>query len=381
MKFASLAMIVCAVASLVDSEDSCEASRGTVTKVYKCPGNETEWIEAAQRKNCTALAGACSEPARFVYHCALNPYVNETLEVCAYGRNIFLGRCTEYSILGNLIQESGESCRMFSNPCPVIYASSEAFKYQDCYALVQRPTTSQPTTSSSVQALTTAINKVTDKTMVNTSIGGFTTPENTTEGSKKKEFGDSTLQRVVLITVSLLVGSCVLSLVSVIIYLLRRKRHEPIPVTPMSQRGGSCTDGSDNISMAAVHFKPVADEGASFTLPSGKVPADRKRDQRMDTFEDPDYEVNERQPLIRKDVLEKLDDQVEKFMKEKSIRNPEDDTELPKTLMDLYENGAEDYSDEIIPFIEECIQKVVEVNNYFKKQKHKSTRIKTEDET
>jgi hypothetical protein len=50
-----------------------------------------EWNEAAHRKNCSAFAGPCAEPARFVYHCALNPFVNETLEVCAYGRDIFLG--------------------------------------------------------------------------------------------------------------------------------------------------------------------------------------------------------------------------------------------------------------------------------------------------
>lgn len=46
---------------------------------------------AAARKNCSAYASHCSEPRRLVYHCVINPYVNQTLEVCAYAQNIVSG--------------------------------------------------------------------------------------------------------------------------------------------------------------------------------------------------------------------------------------------------------------------------------------------------
>uniref|UniRef100_K1QTY3 Uncharacterized protein n=1 Tax=Magallana gigas TaxID=29159 RepID=K1QTY3_MAGGI len=45
-------------------------------------------MEHARRKNCTAYASQCHEPQRLVYHCVINEYANQTLEVCAYGRII-----------------------------------------------------------------------------------------------------------------------------------------------------------------------------------------------------------------------------------------------------------------------------------------------------
>ncbi|XP_062620523.1 uncharacterized protein LOC134282091 [Saccostrea cucullata] len=177
--------------SCVNAADSCEASRGTVARVNKCPENEAEWIEAAQRKNCSSLAGLCSEPDRFVYHCVLNFFLNETLEVCAYGRRILLGRCTEYSILGNLIQESGVDCTTFPNPCPVIYPSSEAYKYQGCFNLVQRPTTSQPLTTRHLFPTTTGIHFVgkesTEGIPWTTSSGDSSTLGNMTERSGSED--------------------------------------------------------------------------------------------------------------------------------------------------------------------------------------------------
>ncbi|XP_062620524.1 uncharacterized protein LOC134282092 [Saccostrea cucullata] len=134
------------IMSVTNAADSCETTRRTVVRVNKCPENKVEWMEASHKKNCSALAGLCSEPKRFVYHCVLNPFVNETLEVCAYSRKIFLGRCTEYTVRGNLIQGSRELCVSFPTSCPKIYASTNAYRYQECYKLVQRPTTS-PTTA------------------------------------------------------------------------------------------------------------------------------------------------------------------------------------------------------------------------------------------
>lgn len=71
---------------------SCPVSRLTVQAVDDCPDSEEEWRKAAERKNCSAYASQCDEPERFVYHCVINSFVNETLEVCAYSRIIVLGR-------------------------------------------------------------------------------------------------------------------------------------------------------------------------------------------------------------------------------------------------------------------------------------------------
>lgn len=43
-------------------------------------------------KNCSAYASQCDKPDRFVYHCVINTFLNETLEVCAYGKTILLGK-------------------------------------------------------------------------------------------------------------------------------------------------------------------------------------------------------------------------------------------------------------------------------------------------
>lgn len=60
--------------------------------VDDCPDTEVKWKEAATRKNCAAYANQCDEPKRLEYHCVINTYVNQTLDVCAYRQNIVLGK-------------------------------------------------------------------------------------------------------------------------------------------------------------------------------------------------------------------------------------------------------------------------------------------------
>lgn len=60
--------------------------------VMNCPDSEEKWREAAARKNCAAYANMCRDPESLVYHCLLNEYINETLEVCAYAQNIVFGK-------------------------------------------------------------------------------------------------------------------------------------------------------------------------------------------------------------------------------------------------------------------------------------------------
>nr|XP_034334900.1 uncharacterized protein LOC117692048 [Crassostrea gigas] len=116
--------------------------------VKKCPENEEKWREAAARMNCTIYANQCDEPERLVYHCVINTFVNQTLEVCAYAQNILQGHCTEYNIRGNIIQPNVRTnCKAFSqNPCPQLYNSTEAYKYQGCYELTRELSTNSQQT-------------------------------------------------------------------------------------------------------------------------------------------------------------------------------------------------------------------------------------------
>lgn len=71
---------------------SCPILKSTEEVVQNCPESEVKWKEAAARKNCAAYASQCSKPERLVYHCVINPFVNQTLEVCAYAQNILFGK-------------------------------------------------------------------------------------------------------------------------------------------------------------------------------------------------------------------------------------------------------------------------------------------------
>lgn len=126
--------------TLQSSSDSCHISRSTVQIVENCPKSEEQWKQAAMRKNCAAYASQCSKPERLEYHCVINPFMNQTLEVCAYAQNIVLGFCTEYSLSGNMIQQSADtSCLHFiENPCPYFYRSTEAHKFLGCYNLTKK---------------------------------------------------------------------------------------------------------------------------------------------------------------------------------------------------------------------------------------------------
>ena len=72
--------------------DSCPVSIDTVQAVYRCPETEEEWKKAMERKNCSSYAKMCDEPYRLVYHCVINSYINQLIEVCAYTQNIVGGK-------------------------------------------------------------------------------------------------------------------------------------------------------------------------------------------------------------------------------------------------------------------------------------------------
>lgn len=128
--------------TLVAGSNSCEVTRSTVQVVDRCPDSEERWREAAVRKKCDVPAKQCSEPERLVYHCVINLYINQTLELCAYAQNILGGKCTSYSSSGNVIQENWRTdCSKFKeNACSPYYRSDVAYKYQGCYQLIKKST-------------------------------------------------------------------------------------------------------------------------------------------------------------------------------------------------------------------------------------------------
>lgn len=153
--------------TLVAGSNSCEVTRSTVQVVDGCPDSEEKWKERAAIKNCAANASQCAEPERLVYHCVINSYVNQTIEVCAYAQNIVLGQCTSYFSSGNVIQENwGTDCSKFKeNACPIHYRSDEAHKYPGCYNLTKKLTASTRNPMFTSHPDTTAVSTTTSSSM------------------------------------------------------------------------------------------------------------------------------------------------------------------------------------------------------------------------
>lgn len=123
----------------VSSFTFCEKSAATTRYVNQCPTDKESWKIATKDMNCESINQNCSSGRHhFQYHCVINAWMNATLEVCAPNRTIF-GYCTEFNIMGNVIQENyAAECTRYDPPCPQVYNSAEAYKYQSCYERVRR---------------------------------------------------------------------------------------------------------------------------------------------------------------------------------------------------------------------------------------------------
>lgn len=68
----------------------CSEALKSVKVVASCPTSKEEWDKAAIKKNCRndAAQQNCTSANLFLYHCVINGYGNETLEVCAPRRLI-----------------------------------------------------------------------------------------------------------------------------------------------------------------------------------------------------------------------------------------------------------------------------------------------------
>uniref|UniRef100_A0A8W8JGK9 Fibronectin type-III domain-containing protein n=1 Tax=Magallana gigas TaxID=29159 RepID=A0A8W8JGK9_MAGGI len=127
----------------------CQEAVDNVESVTSCPTSEKEWESAANRKNCqlTAAQQTCSEPETFLYHCVLNGYGNETLEVCA-PRRLVIGFCTEFNVAGGVIQShiSAPCNKLTELICNDVYYSTHAYRYPGCYDIVYKKQTKSSTT-------------------------------------------------------------------------------------------------------------------------------------------------------------------------------------------------------------------------------------------
>ncbi|XP_022289671.2 uncharacterized protein LOC111101463 [Crassostrea virginica] len=103
--------------------DECIVSKSTVKKVKSYPQNAEEWGNAADKKGCKKVNNS------FIYHCIMNTWRNETVELCASAIRIIGHVCPEYNVGGCRIQRSKEPC----SACPVSYSSSNSYLYQGCY--------------------------------------------------------------------------------------------------------------------------------------------------------------------------------------------------------------------------------------------------------
>nr|XP_022286559.1 uncharacterized protein LOC111099537 isoform X2 [Crassostrea virginica] len=111
------------LARIFVNADECIVSKSTVKKVKSCPQTAEEWRNAADKKGCE------SHNHSFLYHCVMNTWRNETVEVCALAIRIVGNVCPEYNVGGCRIQRSLENC----SECPVSYSSSRSYLYKGCY--------------------------------------------------------------------------------------------------------------------------------------------------------------------------------------------------------------------------------------------------------
>ncbi|XP_061169467.1 uncharacterized protein LOC133178786 [Saccostrea echinata] len=118
--------------NVVDSE-YCGFSKSTQKAVKSCPKNKASWSKAAIKLGCSNHKDKCG--GNLKYHCVINPWQNETVEVCAPATSIRSGHCAEYNTRGGKIQEFYlQNCKT----CKKDYMSAEAYKYQECYLEVYK---------------------------------------------------------------------------------------------------------------------------------------------------------------------------------------------------------------------------------------------------
>lgn len=332
--------------------DSCPVSPSTVEIVDNCPDSEKKWRLAAARKNCSAHASQCDKPESLMYHCVINAFVNETLEVCAYRRNIVFGFCAEYSYGANRIQENYKTvCSSFlQNPCPTGYNSTQAYKYPGCYELT----------------------KTTKKS----------TPETTlpTEDIKRQQDNTGLIIPLTIVIIATVIGLIIMcrfkpwKSARVCIQLQRKESHDEDTMHK---------EGKEELVDLCKFEEEMTDGIKRHIAPSGQsfVQEESKKVTIVPDENNPDHllkpEENSEQDC--QTLVSVLDDGIEKLMLMHSKDGDEDN--LP--------NLHHDYGKPELPFSEDAIELIKEdiatvenfISEYFKKSKNKRSGIRKENDS
>lgn len=75
---------------LLQKSESCPPFISTINNVDKCPRNKTEWLKAAERKQCNQINPICTD---IQYHCLPDRFHGLFIEVCAAPK-IIVGKKT-----------------------------------------------------------------------------------------------------------------------------------------------------------------------------------------------------------------------------------------------------------------------------------------------
>ncbi|XP_062598020.1 uncharacterized protein LOC134259455 [Saccostrea cucullata] len=130
----------------------CASSLSSMTIVPSCPYDENTYIKRARLKNCSAVKACWDE--RCVYHCALNPWGNATIEVCAPETHLTGSYCIQYN------PGVGRIFKLYSRPCkecPFNYNSTTSYKYQSCYKDIGDQETSKSDENSDPHAISNSL--------------------------------------------------------------------------------------------------------------------------------------------------------------------------------------------------------------------------------
>lgn len=206
------AVLYITVAFAKSTETNCPLS-DKVKTVDSCPQTAAEWKEAAARKNCKTTSQNCSS---LDYHCVINAWMNETIEVCAPKVIIAGTVCAEFNFGGNRIQRNENAA---CQNCPKAYYSNVAFKYTECYKYVERSkglNTSKSNTESSYSS-TYAYSKSSEQ-------DDELLPMEGQFNHTKNESSAAGLESRIVIGLSVTVIILIVLIISSVLLLIRRRR-------------------------------------------------------------------------------------------------------------------------------------------------------------
>lgn len=196
-----------------------ESVAATATVVGSCPRNAREMDGRSLLKNCSHIKHTCSS---FEYHCVINTWMNETIEVCAPNMNIIGNVCAEYNYGGKTIQRNSKAhCK----ECPELYVSVMSFLYQECYIYVQNYITSQDITT--LQP-TRATADPSDPTLSSKALDDFEEIVPTTPESFAKDTDNhSRLVLIIISTIMMFILAVALIVLTLFFVWKKRKYMEP----------------------------------------------------------------------------------------------------------------------------------------------------------